>query len=100
MVKHIILWQLKDELSKEEKDKVKKEIKEGLEGLKGKVPGLIDINVIIEGLASSNADVMLASTLESEEALKGYAVHPDHVAVADSKVRPYTKTRICLDFEK
>lgn len=100
MVKHIILWQLKDELSKEEKDKVKKEIKEGLEGLKGKVPGLIDINVIIEGLASSNADVMLDSTLESEEALKGYAVHPDHVEVADSKVRPYTKTRICLDFEK
>lgn len=100
MVKHIILWQLKDELSKEEKDKVKKEIKEGLEGLKGKVPGLMDINVIIEGLASSNADVMLDSTLESEEALKGYAVHPDHVAVADSKVRPYTKTRICLDFEK
>ena len=95
MVKHIILWQLKDELSKEEKDKVKKEIKEGLEGLKGKVPGLIDINVIIEGLASSNADVMLDSTLESEEAF-----HPDHVAVADSKVRPYTKTRICLDFEK
>lgn len=100
MVKHIILWQLKDELSKEEKDKVKKEIKEGLEGLKGKVPGLIDINVIIQGLASSNADVMLDSTLESEEALKGYAVHPDHVEVADSKVRPYTKTRICLDFEK
>lgn len=100
MVKHIILWQLKDELSKEEKDKVKKEIKEGLEGLKGKVPGLIDINVIIEGLASSNADVMLDSTLESEEALKGYAVHPDHVEVADSKVRPYTKTRMCLDFEK
>lgn len=100
MVKHIILWQLKDELSKEEKDTVKKEIKEGLEGLKGKVPGLMDVNVIIEGLASSNADVMLDSTLESEEALKGYAVHPAHVAVADSKVRPYTKTRICLDFEK
>lgn len=100
MVKHIILWQLKDELSEAQKDKVKKEIKEGLEGLKGKVPGLIDVNVIIEGLASSNADVMLDSTLESYEALKGYAVHPNHVDVADSKVRPYTKTRICMDFEK
>ncbi|MFG6327646.1 MAG: Dabb family protein [Lachnospiraceae bacterium] len=100
MVKHIILWQLKDELSEAQKDKVKKEIKEGLEGLKGKVPGLIDVNVIIEGLASSNADVMLDSTLESYEALKGYAVHPNHVEVADSKVRPYTKTRICMDFEK
>ena len=100
MVKHIILWQLKDELSEAQKDEVKKEIKEGLEGLKGKVPGLIDVNVIIEGLASSNADVMLDSTLESYEALKGYAVHPNHVEVADSKVRPYTKTRICMDFEK
>lgn len=100
MVKHIILWQLKDELSDTEKKTVKAEIKEGLEGLKGKVPGLVDIRVITEGLASSNADVMLDSTLESEEALKGYAVHPEHVAVADSKVRPYTKTRVCLDFEE
>ena len=39
MVKHIILWQLKDELSEEEKQTVKAGIKEGLEGLAGKVPG-------------------------------------------------------------
>lgn len=25
--------------------------------------------------------------------------HPEHVAVADSKVRPYTASRVCLDFE-
>ena len=55
MVKHIILWQLKDELSDAEKAAV--------------------------------------------EALKGYAVHPAHVAVADGKVRPYTKTRVCMDYE-
>ena len=99
MVKHIILWQLKDELSAEEKGNVKKGIKEGLEGLAGKIPGLIEIKVQTEGLASSNAEVMLDSTFEDEAALKGYAVHPEHVAVADGKVRPYTKTRMCLDFE-
>ena len=99
MVKHVILWQLKDELSAEEKAAVKTGIKEGLEGLLGKVPGLTEIKVYTEGLASSNADVMLDSTLVDEEALKGYAVHPEHVAVADGKVRPYTKTRVCLDFE-
>ena len=99
MVKHIILWQLKDELSAEEKGNVKKGIKEGLEGLAGKIPGLVEINVQTEGLASSNAEVMLDSTFEDEAALKGYAVHPEHVAVADGKVRPYTKTRMCLDFE-
>ncbi len=100
MVKHVILWTLKDELSQEEKKEVKKGIKEGLEGLKGVVPGIVDIRVIIDGLASSNADLMLDSTFESEEALKNYAVHPAHVAVADGKVRPYTSIRSCLDFEE
>lgn len=99
MVKHIILWQLKDEYGNEEKEKIKKGIQEGLEGLKGKVPGLLEIQVQICALASSNADVMLDSLFESEEALKAYAVHPAHVEVADSKVRPFTKTRSCLDFE-
>ena len=99
MVKHIILWTLKPELSETEKENVKKGIKEGLEGLVGKVPGLIDVKVNIDGrLASSNCDVMLDSTLESEEALKAYAVHPAHVAVADGKVRPYTAQRTCLDY--
>lgn len=99
MVKHVILWTLKDELSAEEKLNIKKEIKAGLESLQGKIPGLIDIKVNIDGLASSNADLMLDSSFESEEALKGYAVHPEHVAVADGKVRPYTATRTCLDYE-
>ena len=100
MVKHIIIWTLNPDLTEAEKATVKAGIKEGLEGLVGKVPGLISVNVQISGrLASSNADVMLDSTLESEEALKGYAVHPDHVAVANGKVRPYTVQRSCLDFE-
>ena len=99
MVKHIILWQLKDELTKEEKLDVKKGIKEGLEGLLGNIPGLLEIKVQTEGLASSNAEVMLDSSFENEAALKSYASHPMHVAVADEKVRPYTKTRMCLDFE-
>lgn len=99
MVKHIILWTLK-EMSAEEKETVKKGIKEGLEALKGKIPGLVDIKVNTEGrLESSTADLMLDSTFENADALKGYSKHPDHVAVADSKVRPYTASRACLDFE-
>ena len=100
MVKHVILWQLKDELSAEEKAAVKAGIKEGLEGLSGKkIPGLVDIHVNIDTLPSSNADLMLVTTFDSIEALKGYSTHPAHVAVADSKVRPYYKNRVCLDYE-
>ena len=99
MVKHVILWTLKDEYSKEEKDAIKTGIKEWLEGLAGKVPGIVDIKVVTGRLDSSNADLMLDSTFESPEALKGYSTHPAHVAVADSKVRPFVKIRSCLDYE-
>ena len=97
MVKHIILWKLKEDLA--DKDSVKAEIKKGLEGLQGKIPGLKEIHVITDGrLDSSNADLMLDSTFEDEAALKGYSIHPDHVAVADSGVRPNAETRICMDY--
>lgn len=80
-------------------EEIKAGIKEGLEGLKGQIPGLVDIKVYTNGLSSSNTDLMLDSTFENEEALKNYATHPAHVAVADNKVRPFTASRNCLDFE-
>ncbi len=96
MVKHIILWKLKDECNTNE---VKNGIKTALEGLVGVVPGLLEVKVQTECLPTSNVDVMLYSVLESEEALKGYAVHPAHVAAANNFVRPFTATRSCIDFE-
>lgn len=99
MVKHIILWNLKEKYSEGEKEEIKKNIKRELEGLKGKIPGLIDIRVQTERLPSSTADLMLDSTFESAEALKGYSVHPEHVKTADTFVRPHTERRACLDFE-
>ena len=99
MVKHVILWKLKDDYSGAEIAKIKADIKEGLEGLKGQIPGLIDIKVNIEPLQSSNCDLMLDSTFESEEFLKGYAVHEKHVYGANTKVRPFTESRVCMDYE-
>lgn len=80
MVRHVILWKLK-EMPDAEKAAVKAGIKEGLEGLAGKIPGLLDVRVYTDAAA-----------------LKGYSTHPAHVAVADGKVRPYTAVRTCLDF--
>lgn len=100
MVKHIILWKLKSDFSAEEKAQILAGIKTNLESLAGVVPGLLEIKVNCEKvLASSNADLMLDSTLESPDALNGYAVHPAHVAVADTYVRPFTEVRLCLDYE-
>lgn len=99
MVKHIILWTLNPELTASERQRVLVDIKSGLEGLQGVVPGLIDIHVQIDGrIDTSNCDLMLDCTLESEAALRAYAVHPAHVAVANGKVKPYTIQRVCLDY--
>lgn len=99
MIKHIIIWTIKDEFSVDQKAEIKAGVKAGLEGLLGKVPGLTEIKVITDILGSSNGDLMLDSTFESEEALKGYAVHPLHVEVADTKVRPYMAQRSCVDYK-
>lgn len=99
MVKHVILWKLKENVAGAEKEKVLHEMKENLEALVGTVPGLVRLEIVTKPLASSNADVMLDSDLESEEALKGYQSHPVHVAVANTYVRPYTEVRLCMDYE-
>ena len=99
MVRQVILWKLKEELSAEEKAKVKREAKEHLEGLVGIVPGLREMHIHIEGLPSSNMDMMLDALLDDAASLKGYAVNPNHVKVADTYVRPYTVVRSCLDYE-
>ena len=64
MVRHIILWKLKESFSEEEKAAVKAGIKEGLESLKEKIPGILSIEVHTEGLASSTfrAEVLYSST--------------------------------------
>lgn len=96
MVKHIILWKLKEEFNN---DKIKQGIKVGLESLKGVIDGLLEIKVETETLPSANVDVMLYSVFSDAAALKTYATHPEHVKVADSFVRPYTETRACFDYE-
>ena len=65
MVRHIITWKLKDSFSEEEKQQVKQGIKEGLEGLLGQIPGLLEIHVYTDGLASSTADLMPSSVRPS-----------------------------------
>ena len=99
MVKHIILWRLKEELSEAEIKEVTANAKAALEALGGKIEGLVSMSVITEGLPSSNCHMMLDSAFESEAALGAYQKHPLHVAAANSFVRPFAEVRLCMDYE-
>jgi len=98
MVKHVILWKLKESYSEAEKAKAKADMKTNLEGLVGKID-LISMKIQTELLDSSNADVMMDSELVDENALKAYQSHPAHVEVANTYVRPNVEVRLCVDYE-
>lgn len=97
MVRHVIIWELKDELSAEQKAEAAAKIKSDLEALKGVIEGLEEIKVISEPLATSNGDVMLDSLFTDEAALAYYADHPEHVK-CKGYIGGVTKSRKCVDY--
>lgn len=96
MVKHIILWKLKDEIP--DRAAAAAEVKARLESLAGRIPGLVSIKVHTDPLPSSNADMMLDSLFTDADALAGYQTNPLHVEAA-TYVRSVVVQRLCLDFE-
>ena len=99
MVHHIILWKIQADKTEEEKKEIMENVKKGLEGLVGQVPGLERAHVQTEKLISSTVDLMLDSVFTDAESLVNYKTHPAHVHVADTYVRPYMELRTCIDYE-
>ena len=99
MVRHIILWNLKEEYSSQQREELKKTIKEGIETLNGKIPGLIGIKVYTNPFETSNVELTLDASFESKAALDAYDVHPIHVAVANTFFFPFMDKFSIMDFE-
>ena len=97
MVRHIILWKLKETMTDGEKAAARAEAKRRLEALNGQIEGLISLTVITDRLPSSTADMMLDSSFTDAEALAGYQGNPKHLEAA-GYVRSVVESRLCLDF--
>lgn len=97
MVKHVIIWKLKEELTG--KREIMQKIKENLEGLTGKIDGLEKMCILTDKLDSSSGDLMMDSLFTNEEALKAYQKHPLHQDIANTLVRPNAEIRLSFDFE-
>ena len=98
MVKHIVMWNFKSEIKEEERPALKVKMEENLKSLVGKVPGLLTVEFVSNPISSSTHDIALVTTLEKAEDIAAYGIHPEHVKVADTYVRPYVKDRACLDY--
>lgn len=98
MVKHIVMWKLKDEAHGNNKANNAKLIKEKLEDLNGKIESLLKAEVGIDFLGGGNFDVVLYSEVSSREALDSYQQHPLHQAVLPF-IREAVVDRKAVDFE-
>lgn len=98
MVKHIIIWNFKEDMPAAERAAAAEKIKSGLEGLIEKIDGLVEISVKTMPLKSSNGDLMLDSSFVDEDALIDYQQNPEHLKVAQF-VRSVVGSRKCFDFE-
>ena len=92
MIKHIVLFNVKEG---ENADQVAAIAREALEPLAGQISGLIRLEV---RRCFAGCDFALYSELESREALAFYAPHPLHEE-AKSKFFHLLSTRMAADFE-
>ena len=92
MVKHIVLYTLKEGVDKDEAVKL---IASCLEPLAGQVPGLIHMEI---RKAFNGMDYALYSEFESREALTNYFVHPLHLE-AKSHFHHLLNTRVSADYD-
>ena len=99
MVNHIVMWNLKEELSEIERKEAALEVRKRLEAIAEKVSGVISLKVVFNEMSSSNRDIALISKFEDEESLKAYQISPEHIE-AGKYVRAVTCERACLDYEE
>jgi len=99
MIKHIVVWRLKETAHCNTKEKNAVIIKEKLEALNGKIPGMIKLEVGINFSEEENvSDIVLYSEFNSREELKNYQVHPEHKAIMPFIMEARSERRM-VDYE-
>ena len=98
MVKHIVMFKLKDTLSKEEKLVIMKDFKAAIEALPAQIDVIRKIFVGFNINEAEQWDICLESEFDSLDDVKVYATHPAHVAAAGI-LKDAKQDRACADYE-
>ena len=98
MVKHIVLFKLKDEVPEAETLVVMNKFKEAIEALPAKISVIRKIEVGLNMNPGEAWHIALYSEFDTLEDVKFYATHPDHVA-AGKIIAEAKDSRACVDYE-
>lgn len=83
MIKHIVMWDVLGHSDEERRGNIER-VRAAFEGLRGRIPGLIRLEVgADESRVDYACDVVLYTEFETQAALDAYAVHPAHLHVRD-----------------
>ena len=99
MIKHIVMWDIREEYEGKSREQLIEQLKQALESLKDKIPQIRSIEVGAN-LNSSEAacDVVLYSEFGSAADLETYQKHPEHMKVA-KLVSNIRTSRHVVDYE-
>ncbi len=100
MVKHIVMWTIKESSQPREKLELMAELKSRLLALKEEIPEIINMKINFNAIFAphENYDVVLECEFASWAHLEVYQKHPAHVAVAEY-VKNIRQNRAAIDYE-
>jgi len=83
MIRHIVMWNVRGD-TPAEKARGIAQLQRSFEGLRGRIPGLLHLEIGIDVSRIDYAcDVVLYSEFENQAALDAYGTHPEHLRVKD-----------------
>lgn len=99
MIKHIVMWRLKEFAAGASREENAAKLKQSLEALDGVIDEIAAIEVGINFNGSPAAfDVVLYSEFENREGLEAYQKHPEHLKIVDF-VGEIRTDRAVVDYE-
>ncbi|GHV47345.1 stress responsive protein [Bacteroidia bacterium] len=98
MIKHVVMFKLKDFENPSEKLAKMVEIKEALEGLSACIEVVRGLRVDFNANPAEEWDLILTSVFDTLEDVGTYAGHPAHVAVGKNIIGPVRTGRACVDY--
>lgn len=98
MVKHIVLFKLKNEAPADKKLEAMHAFKAAIEALPAKISVIRKVEVGLNINPGETWSIALYSEFDTLDDVKAYAVHPDHVA-AGKLLADVKESRACVDYE-
>jgi hypothetical protein len=100
MIKHIVMWKLREFPSREEKLRIARNLRQKLLEMKKSIKQIksIEVGINAEKASSSNYDVILITQFSSMDDLQGYKVHPAHQELVEY-LQTIRELRVAIDYE-